>query len=173
MLRMRTQKESDRQFLLDILQRESHSHPLYCQSDTPEDAVVHLLNDRDKGALIFEDDSSGKQVGVVIFRYRNLAEQYDNEVFNQLDADLFTPNGAFVEVVLLWIQPDYRQLGLGSDLLRNLERQAKRRNIHLLYMQTEGTNIPGKRFLRKLKFNEVRQGPIWDDTVRVSVIKKI
>ncbi len=176
MLHIRPQNAKDLDFLYRILQREAHAHPLPMagEEETAYAQAAAFTCDADKGALIYEDAPSGQYVGAALYRCRNRNEECaPGEIFAQLESRLFPAGGGFLETVLCWINPDYRRLGLGSELLAQLEQEARRRDIHLVYLHTEGKNIAGKRFARKMAYREVFRGPMWDDTVRVGLVKRV
>lgn len=179
MFQIRNQNEHDLDFLQRILQREAHAHALFIpQGDETADQLLAQISayvqDQDKGALIYADEPSGQPVGVAIYRCRGGAGPFtETEVFSRIDPKVLPAKGDFLEVVLFWIHPDYRRLGLGRELAKRLEGEAHHRNIHTIYLQTEGKNAGAMAFTRAMRYKEVYRGPLWDEVVRVGLIKRV
>ena len=137
--------------------------------------IAAFLSDEDKAAWVYEETGTGRPVGIILWRYRNrLQETFEGwSVFPQLDAGLFPPDGAFCEIFQLWVAPEHRRRGLASGLKRQAEAESLRRGVRLLYTHTEERNVHVIEMNRKLGYREVRHGPIWDEIVRVSLIKPL
>ncbi|HHW09851.1 MAG TPA: GNAT family N-acetyltransferase [Firmicutes bacterium] len=184
MLNIRVQKSGDEAFIAEILQKMHRSH---CElktaagggeepdAATAKEIAFRFVNAADeRGAFIYEDLPSGTPVGIVLYRCRNRQDAFpDYEVFGRLDPRLFPSGGRFLQVVLLWVHPGYRRLGLGSELLRRVEAEARLRQIRLLFLLVEGTNRPAMQLVRRLRYREITRGPVWDQVVRVSLIKRV
>jgi ribosomal protein S18 acetylase RimI-like enzyme len=90
-----------------------------------------------------------------------------------LSVDLFPADGGFCEIFQLWVAPEYRRQGLATHLKQQAEEEAQRRGINLLYTHTEESNKHVIELNLKLGYSEVRRGPMWDEAVRVSLIKQM
>jgi GNAT superfamily N-acetyltransferase len=180
LLNIRAQKRGDEDFIADILQKMICSH---CElksgsGDEPEmlreTASRFVIDDHERGAFIYEDLPSGSPVGMALYRCRNRHDEFPTyEVFGRLDPKLFPAGGLFMQVVLFWVHPGYRRLGLGTELMRQVEAESRRRRIHLICLLIEGTNRPAMQFIRRLRYREVERGPVWDQVVRVCLIKRV
>ena len=123
------------------------------------------------GACIAEKAAS--PVGAILWRIRHLELVDPESVFRRIDAAVFPPNGTFAEVFQLWVDPQHRRVGIGTALKRSLETAARSQNIGLIYTHTEEANSHVLALNNKLGYREVRRGPIWDDVVRVSLVKNL
>ncbi|MCU6794979.1 GNAT family N-acetyltransferase [Paenibacillus sp. WQ 127069] len=94
-------------------------------------------------------------------------------MYNELDRTLFQSDGRFLEIFQLWVHPDYRRAGLATQLKSKLEEEAQYHNVNLIYTHTEAVNDHVIELNKKIGYQEVRRGPIWDDIIRVSLIKQL
>ena len=181
MLTLRKATPADLDFIVAVdLEDEGVTLP-HMAGATPEELAEHrgkiaaFLSDSDKAAWVYEDAETGRVIGLILWRYRNrLRETFEGwNIFPQIDPRLFPPDGAFCEVFQLWIAPDHRRRGLASALKRQAEAESLRRGVHALYTHTEERNTHVLEMNRKLGYQEVRRGPIWDEIVRVSLIKRL
>lgn len=124
---------------------------------------------------MYEDVEAGRLVGMILWRYRNrLQETFAGwSVLPQLDESLFPPDGAFCEIFQLWVAPEYRRRGLASRMKQQAEAESLRGGVRLLYTHTEERNTHVVEMNLKLGYREVRRGPIWDEIVRISLIKPL
>jgi ribosomal protein S18 acetylase RimI-like enzyme len=125
----------------------------------------------DGGAHIADVD--GIPVGVLLWRPRSLDTVESGSVFRTIDRRVFPANGMFAEIFQLWVDRKHRRRGVGSALKRELEIAARARLIGMIYTHTEERNDHVLAFNLKLGYREVRRGPIWDELVRVSLVKDI
>ena len=135
--------------------------------------IASFLTHEDKGVFIAEDESEHSQVATIMYRIRNRNTIQHHEVFNKLDRSLFPPDGRFLEVFQLWVDPSYRRRGLATKLKRKLEEEAIKLIISLIYTHTEETNLVAIHLNERLGYHEIRRGSIWDKVVRVSLIKEL
>ncbi len=129
----------------------------------------------DKAAWVYEETETGRLAGLILWRYRNRRQETFEgwSIFPELDECLFPPDGAFCEIFQLWVAPEHRRRGLASGLKRQAEAESLRRRVKLLYTHTEERNTHVIEMNHKLGYREVRRGPIWDEIVRVSLIKPL
>jgi ribosomal protein S18 acetylase RimI-like enzyme len=73
----------------------------------------------------------------------------------------------------LWVAPDYRRQGLATKLKQQFEAESRLRGMSMLYTHTELTNPHVIELNRKLGYREIRTGPIWDEILRVSLVKAL
>ena len=124
------------------------------------------------------DSERDERIGMILCRFRqwnpNDTDEYGSDsVFRELPERVFSSDGRFCEVFQLWVDERYRRRGLGTRLKKQLERESCRRGIQLIYTHTEETNLHVLELNRRLGYEEVRRGPIWDETIRVSLIKRL
>jgi len=125
----------------------------------------------DRGAHVAE--AGGAPVGAILWRARSLETVEEWSVFRRLDAGIFPPDGRFAEIFQLWVDPAQRRRGIGTTLKRAVETAAGSRAIGMIYTHTEERNQHVLAFNHKLGYREVRRGPIWDDVIRVSLVKHL
>lgn len=138
------------------------------------DKIMTFLKDKDRGALILEDQQINTQVGTIMYCISCRDVEYPwKTIFHELDRSLFQEDGRFLEIFQLWVHPDYRRLGFGTTLKMKVEEEAKSHGVNLVYTHTEEKNKHIIELNRKLGYKEVRRGTIWDSIVRVSLIKHL
>ena len=139
------------------------------------DKIIAFITDRDKAAWVYEDTASNRLVGMALWRYRNRLHGPHEawSIITELAENLFPPDGAFCEIFQLWVAPDHRRRGLASRLKRQAEAEALRRGVNMLYTHTEERHTHVIEMNLKLGYREVRRGPIWDEIIRVSLIKPL
>ena len=181
MFTLREATSTDLNFIVEVdLKDEGVTFPHMAEA-TPEEVAEHrskiaaFLSDTDKAAWVYEDTETGRLIGIILWRYRNrLQEAFEGwNIFPQLDERLFPPDGAFCEIFQLWVAAAFRRRGFASALKQKAEAESLRRGVHSLYTHTEERNTHVIEMNRKLGYQEVRRGPIWDEVVRVSLIKRL
>jgi ribosomal protein S18 acetylase RimI-like enzyme len=135
--------------------------------------VMSFLIDKDKGAFIVEDTKLNKPIGMIMYSIVNRDSEIPYTIYNELDRGVFQKDGRFLEIFQLWVNEKYRRLGLATKLKLRLEEEAKLHKVNLIYTHTEEENHHVLELNRKLGYKVVRSGPIWDDVIRVSLMKKI
>ena len=139
------------------------------------DKIAAFVLSDDKDAWVFEDVEANRVIGIILWRFRNrLREKFESwSIFNEMNAALFPADGAFCEMFQLWVAPDYRRQGLATRLKQQAEAESLRRGVKLMYTHTEEQNRHVIEMNQKLGYREARRGPIWDEVVRVSLIKPL
>jgi ribosomal protein S18 acetylase RimI-like enzyme len=133
-----------------------------------------FVADPDKGSYAADDAARGTScVGFVLYRIRNLARTRERDVFRLIDRGVFPENGEFVEIFDLWVSPSHRRKGLATSLKKKVEDAAAERRIGAIYTHMEAANTHVVELNEKLGYEEVRRGLIWDDVVRVSMVKRL
>ena len=137
---------------------------------------VFVNDDLHYGAWICEDLTICEPIGMILCRFRKWPPERTKEfpsdvVFYLLDKSVFPIDGRFCEVFQLWVDARYRRQGLGSQLKLQLEIESNHRDIQMIYTHTEEQNTHVLELNRRLGYTEIRRGPIWDDTIRVSLVK--
>jgi ribosomal protein S18 acetylase RimI-like enzyme len=138
--------------------------------------ILKFLTEPDKGAYIFEDTDEGSAGKIAMIMYSICNRDLDypwTTIFHELDRGLFQQDGRFLEIFQLWVHPAYRRLGLATQLKLQLEQSAGCHGVNLIYTHTEERNLHVIQLNSKLGYQEVRRGPIWDDIIRVSLIKQL
>ncbi len=181
MLLLREAVPGDLDFLVAIdLKDEGVTLP-HLAGAGPEELAEHrhkiaaFISDDDKAAWVYEDVETKRIIGLTLWRYRNrLSEKFEGwSIFPHLSTDLFPANGGFCEIFQLWVAPEYRRQGLATCLKQQTEVAAVQHGVTLMYTHTEEGNNHVIEMNLKLGYSEVRRGPMWDNVVRVSLIKQL
>ena len=179
MLTLRKATSKDLSFIVKIdLKDEGVTFPHLAEAG-PEELAEHrnkiaaFISDHDKAAWVYEDTDTKRLIGIILWRYQNrLQEAFEGwSIFPQLNENLFSSDGAFCEIFQLWVAPDFRRRGLASILKQQAETESLRCGVYSLYTHTEECNTHVIEMNLKLGYREVRRGPIWDEVVRVSLVK--
>lgn len=156
----------------------------YTSVDSPErtpqeqqdhaEKILKYVMEPDKGAYVLVEPDTDRQVGMIMYNIANRDETKPwKTIFSELDRNLFQEDGRFLEIFQLWVHPDYRRQGLATMLKLQVEKAAQEHKVNVIYTHTEETNPHVVELNHKLGYREVRRGPIWDDIVRVSLIKQL
>lgn len=136
--------------------------------------LKQFIVDEEKGILVLEDAEQNGCIGYIMYRISNRDNPYPwKTAFSELDRNLFQEDGRFLEIYNLWVNSEYRRQGLATFLKKVIEIEAKRHSVSLIYTHTEAENEHVIELNRKLGYVEVRRGRIWDQVIRVSLIKHI
>jgi ribosomal protein S18 acetylase RimI-like enzyme len=180
MLDIRKSNKSDHDFLV-LIDLKNDGYTLSDKVDMTEQYKVEhskkiegYLVDSDKGAFVIEDTDSNKPIAMIMYSIANRDSVYPwKTIYKELDRNLFQIDGRFIEIFQLWVHPSYRRLGLATKLKLKLEEEARSHRVNLIYTHTEETNIHVIELNKKIGYQEVRRGPIWDEVNRVSLIKQL
>ena len=187
MLQLRKAAPDDLDFLvatdLGVDIEDAPGEPLYMDHWSDAERVGHrakilsFIVDPNKTALVIEETDVRLPVGMLLGLFRDRrhephSEEYDF-LFRFIDESVLPPDGQFAEVFQLWVHPAYRRRGLATDLKNQFEREARGRGIHMLYTHTRERNAGVIALNHKLGYTDIRCGPMWDDTVRVSMVKAL
>ena len=136
--------------------------------------IKKFVSEEDRGAFIAEDAESRKRIGLIMYSIVNRDGTFPwKTIFHEIDRGLFQDDGRFVMIFQLWVAPAHRRKGIATKLKKKLEELAKAIDVNLIYTHTEERNTHVIDLNKKLGYREVRKGPIWDDIVRVSLIKHL
>ncbi|MEZ4448760.1 MAG: GNAT family N-acetyltransferase [Nannocystaceae bacterium] len=135
--------------------------------------------DADKITLVEEVD--GALVGAILARFRDLDAEDESpanrllvdRVLPELDPRWMPADRRFTEIFNLWVAPEHRRRGVATRLKRALEAESLRRGVTLLYTHTDQDHADVLALNQRLGYVVVRRGPIWDDVVRVSLVKRL
>ena len=181
MLVLREAVPSDLDFLVAVDLKDEGVTLSHMAQVGPEELEEHrskiaaFVSDDDKAAWVYEDTQTKRLIAITLWRYRNrLSENFESwSIFPQLPANLFPADGGFCEIFNLWVAPEYRRRGLATRLKQQAEMEARRRGITRMYTHTEERNSHVIEMNLKLGYCEVRRGLMWDEAVRVSLIKPL
>jgi ribosomal protein S18 acetylase RimI-like enzyme len=179
MHRLRRATLDDLDFLVRIDLDDEGVTPGYREEWGEVEATQHrakiksFITGDDKGALIAESDSD-KRIGAILWRYRDASKEdfAVENVFREIRS-VFPPDGRFCEVFQLWVDPAHRRQGIATALKQAAESDAVARGVGMIYTHTEERNDHVVALNAKLGYFEVRRGPIWDEVVRVSLVKRL
>lgn len=148
----------------------------YTELTPPTDMTAFLQTPNYYGLVATQPHpKSVTYLGVLLFRYRNRftesAENLeDHGVFKELSPELFSESGDFCEVFDLWVHPSFRRQGIASQLKKKMVAQILQDHIFTVYTHTESRHEHIIRWNQKLGYQIVREGPIWDETPRTSLM---
>lgn len=139
--------------------------------------ISAFVRDVEKPSWVCVATGSGQIVGILLTRLRarksETHAEADDFLFRYLDESVLPTDGRFVEVFQLWVHPNYRRSGLATQMKQACEELARDQRIAMIYTHTRERNAHVIDLNRKLGYVEVRRGPMWDDHVRVSLVKRI
>jgi ribosomal protein S18 acetylase RimI-like enzyme len=136
--------------------------------------MLGFLVDEDKFTFVLEAEPGRRPVGAIFGRFVDIKGELPPwSVFRMLPAAMFPDDGRVCEVFQLWVDPAFRRRGLATYLKREAEREAICRGIAVIYTHTNAANQHVVALNMKLGYREVRRGPIWDEVVRVSLLKTL
>jgi ribosomal protein S18 acetylase RimI-like enzyme len=90
-----------------------------------------------------------------------------------LPPTLFPPDGRFLHLHDLWVDPSIRRRGVGRALKRLLEAEASARGVRMIYTVTEAMHHAVLDLNAQLGYVEVYRGPMWDRVERVGLAKHL
>jgi ribosomal protein S18 acetylase RimI-like enzyme len=127
----------------------------------------------DGAAWIIEISGVSRPAGVIMCRFRHLEaeEPIEENLFllKYLPRDTFPTVGRFTEIYQLWVDPAFRRRGFASTLKQHLESESMKRGITQIYTHTEQLHVVQMNL--NLGYRVVREGPMWDEIIRVSLVK--
>jgi ribosomal protein S18 acetylase RimI-like enzyme len=179
MLQLRRARSDDIDFLAEVDRGGEGYTPSSAEPprelDSYRETMRSYVSDPDKATFVIEDTDTGRRVGMVAARFRQWPQDrpVTHGIFDALDPALFPADGRFCEIFQLWVDPTRRRQGLALRLKRELEAESLRRGVHMVYTHTEATNEGVIALNEKLGYREVMRGPIWDQVVRVRLIKNL
>jgi ribosomal protein S18 acetylase RimI-like enzyme len=86
-------------------------------------------------------------------------------------ASVFPPDGRFLHLYDLWVDPSIRRRGVARALKLVLEAEAAARGVGMIYTVTEATHRAVLDLNAQLGYVEVCRGPMWDAVERVGLAK--
>jgi ribosomal protein S18 acetylase RimI-like enzyme len=183
MLRIRKARWADLDYLV---QGDLKDEGITITSPTPlsaqelaehRDKIAGFVTGANNSAWVYENTTSGHLVGAILCRFRDRSHEASTEanefLIRYIGEDWIPADGRFCEVFNLWVDPPYRRQGLATNLKRYIENEAIRRGIKLIYTHTEERNEHVIALNKKLGYREIRRGPIWDEIIRVSLVKSL
>ena len=171
--------EDDLDFLVWIDVHGEGEDPSYMAAWTDAERSDHRLKmlgficDDDKFAFVLQSGDCSR-IGGICGRRINIRDDLPSwSVFHQLDASLFPKGGRLCEIFQLWVDPNFRRRGLASQLKIEAENEARRNGLEAIYTHTKASNEDVIALNVRLGYREIRRGPIWDNTIRVSLLKNL
>lgn len=183
MLILRAATEADLDFMVRIdladdgITHECPQHHSKADFARCRQKLISYVNGSMGGSWVYEDQASSCLVGLIICRFRDLLSEPSTDanlfLLKYLERGFFPENGRFTEVYQLWVDPGFRRQGLATNLKRHIEIESLRRSANMIYTHTEEVNSHVIDLNLKLGYREVRRGPIWDEVIRVILIKDL
>ena len=181
MLVMRKSILSDLDFLVKVDLEDEGITSTSPAVRTATELAIHrekirgFITGPDDEAWVYEERPSCELVGTILYRFRDRCNEEHTEanefLFRFIQDDWLPPDGRFCEVFNLWIDPRYRRQGLASQLKQHMEAETRLRAITAIYTHTEERNQHVIVMNKNLGYHEIRRGPIWDEVIRVSMVK--
>jgi ribosomal protein S18 acetylase RimI-like enzyme len=168
---------------VDIEDEPDGRTPTYIQGWGEDERLTHkariesFVTSPDQTAWIYKNtaEATPLPVAMILALFRDRRKETRTEandfLFRFIDENMLPPDRRFCEVFQLWVHPAYRRRGLGTALKQQVECEARQRGIGMLYTHTRESNPHVVALNRKLGYAEIRRGPMWDDVIRVSMIK--
>jgi ribosomal protein S18 acetylase RimI-like enzyme len=69
------------------------------------------------------------------------------------------------------VAPAYRRQGIATRLKQRIEEETRQRGMQMIYTHTDAKNEHVIELNRKLGYQFVRCGPLWDEVPRTSLVK--
>ncbi|MFN8670658.1 MAG: GNAT family N-acetyltransferase [Candidatus Sericytochromatia bacterium] len=134
--------------------------------------IKNFITNKNKGALVAIKNEIS--IGCLMYNIVNIDNKLpDYSIFYKLDRNLFPKDGNIIEIFQLWIKPDFRKKGIAKSLKIKLEEIALNLKINAIYTHTEEVHEVVLKLNKGLGYKEIRRGPIWDEIIRVSLIKNL
>lgn len=180
MLALRRATDRDLDFLVHA-DRQEEGYTRTADEERAEVAehrekIAAFVRDENKAAWVCED---GEQlVAAILCSFRDLFNEPQRAREMQfyrsaIPRSVFPKDGRFCEVFNLWVEKPYRRRGLATRLKEQLEIESCARDVRLVYTHTEEDNPHVLALNKKMGYREIRRGPIWDEIVRVSLVKEV
>jgi ribosomal protein S18 acetylase RimI-like enzyme len=136
---------------------------------------AEFVMEGDACAWVTEDPAAGRRAATIMYRFRDRLDEPAEgwSLFATVGDDWLLPYTRFCEVFQLWVDPGYRRRGLATTLKQQMESDALSRGVRVLYTHTAETNAATIVLNKNLGYREIRRGPLWDDVVRVSLVKRL
>ena len=181
MTTIRSAHPDDLDFMLWVDQQNEgqpseYDEPMREMTDGQRAKTTEFLTREDGGAWVADDLVAKKRVGLVLCRFRVLGQGNEtptDDFLCGLNEPLLSDGARFCEVFNLWVHPDYRRQRLATSLKLQLETESRRRGVTLIYTNTELANTHVIALNEKMGYRKIRQGPIWNDVIRVSLVKQL
>lgn len=136
--------------------------------DKVKEKMMTLINADNFGGLIIDN------IGLLLYSIENRSQKYAwPTVYHELDEHFFDSTGDMVVVYQLWIEENQRRKGYATQLKKALESVARELGISTIYTHTDIKNQHVINLNQNLDYKIVRIGAIWDDTLRVSMVKDL
>jgi ribosomal protein S18 acetylase RimI-like enzyme len=179
--RLRRATIDDLDFAIQVdLKDEGSSSDFYAEFTEKEreehrDKIRGMVVGEDCGAWVHEHPETRVPISLLLYRFRTRDDRIwdSDKVYDELEPAIFPPDGRFCEVFQLWVHAGFRRKGLATELKNRMEQDSRDRGVGLIYTHTEDCNEHVIELNLKLGYREVRRGPIWDEFIRVSLIKQL
>lgn len=147
----------------------------YSSDHRDSDKMLHkkmlaFFDSKENGGFIYETD---RPVGLLLYSVAYTDKDYSwPTVYKEIPKKYLWDN-VLLGVYNLWVDPEFRRQGIASSLKNKLETFAIDQGFKQLFTHTELANEHVIKMNLKLGYDIVRVGPIWDESIRVSLLKPL
>ncbi|MFC1921451.1 GNAT family N-acetyltransferase [Chloroflexota bacterium] len=126
-----------------------------------------------KYAFISENIETKEKIGLVMFLFRDMNDPTFQHfgIYDKFERSVFPVDGRICEIFQLWVEPKERRKGIASKLMNKAEEISRIHNIKMIYTHTESNNTRILEMRKKLGYENIRTGTLWDEIIRVSAAK--
>ena len=129
-------------------------------------------SDARAGFIVTAADAQGPLAFLNYLKRNRLTESFPaGGGLGALAPAVFPPDGRFLHLHDLWVDPSIRRRGVARALKRVLEAEASARGVGMIYTVTEATHRAVLELNAELGYVEVYRGPMWDRVERVGLAK--
>lgn len=112
--------------------------------------------------------------GYILYSIENKNNTYEwPTVYHLIDESYYDDSGQMLAIYDLQVETVERRKGIALQLKYALEKEAFQLGISTIYSHTTYDNQAIIQLNQKLNYDIVRIGTIWDDTLRVSMVKDL
>lgn len=118
---------------------------------------------------------ASQTLGTILYRVRDraLPDEAPWSVFSVIPLDVIPDDGRFFEIYQLWVEPGSRRQGVATRLKLQVEEDARRMGVSMIYTHTAAVNEHIVSLNLRLGYREIRRGSMWDDIERASLVRSV
>lgn len=131
------------------------------------------ITDADKLAIVATEAGSEKRIGAIYASFLQADDLLKAWAFLPEARAHFPADGRFCNIFQLWVDPEWRRKGLGTALKQALEPASTERGVGAIFTKTESANPHVVELNRRLGYQKIYIGPMWDAIERVALLKML